>query len=222
MDRADEFFTAIKAGDAHKVNELLDQAAALANVKDQNGLSAVLVAAYYNEPAIAQTLVERGASLNIFEAATLGRLDRVKQIIADQPNLANAYAEDGFQPLGLAAFFGHAEVVRFLLARDAEINSPSKNQMRVMPLHSAIAAKHTEVVRLLLEYGAEVNTPQADDFTPLHEAAQNGDPEVIQLLLDRGAEVNARKTDGKTPLALAIEYKHPDTALLLRQHGGIE
>jgi ankyrin repeat protein len=214
-----DFIEAIKAGEIDQVTQALDRNATLVNAKADNGLSAVLVAAYYNEPQIAQLLVQRGAELSIFEAATAGALDRIEGWIVAQPELINACAPDGFQPIGLAAFFGHQTVVELLLRVGAEVDSPSKNSMRVRPLHSAIANRRTAIARLLIEHGADVNSTQADDFTPLHEAAQNGLLEITQLLLDRGAHVNAKLSNGKTPLALAIEQHHVEVDELLRRYG---
>ncbi len=218
-----EFFVAIKAGHTSEVTMLLAVDPSLANARDDNGLSAVLTAAYYQEPDIARLLVQRGAELSVFEACTVGELSPVKAWVERQPAAINAYAPDGFQPLGLAAFFGHADIVEFLLGKGAEVNSPSRNAMRVMPLHSAIANRHTEIVKLLLDHGADVNTTQADDFTPLHEAAQNGLLDVTQWLIARGANVNARlSSNAKTPLALAIERRHEDVAELLSARGAVE
>jgi ankyrin repeat protein len=214
-----DFIEAIKASEIDHVTQALDHAETLVNAKADNGLSAVLVAAYYNEPQIAQLLVQRGAELNIFEAAAVGALDRVEGWIVAQPELINAYAPDGFQPIGLAAFFGHLAVVELLLRVGAEVDSPSKNPMHVRPLHSAIANRRTAIARLLIEHGADVNSTQADDFTPLHEAAQNGLLEVTRLLLDRGAHVNARLANGQTPLALALEQRHVEVEELLRRFG---
>jgi ankyrin repeat protein len=219
LTTTDDFIDAIKAGAMDKVRQMLDHDPSLVDAKADNGLSAVLVAAYYNEPDIARLLAQRGASLNVFEATAVGALERVKEWITDQPDLINAYAPDGFQPLGLAAFFGHTPVVEFLLDKGAEINSPSKNRMRVRPLHSAIANRRTDIVKRLLDHGAEVNTTQADDFAPLHEAAQNGLLDVTHWLLDRSANANARLANGQTPLTLAIEAKHPDVAELLKRYG---
>ncbi len=217
-----DFIEAIKAGNIAQVTQALDQDPTLVNAKADNGLSAVLTAAYYNEPQIAQLLVQRGAELTIFEAAAVGALDRVEGWIVAQPELINAYAPDGFQPIGLAAFFGHQPVVELLLRVGAEVDSPSKNPMHVRPLHSAIANRRTAIAKLLIEHGADVNSTQADDFTPLHEAAQNGLLNIAQLLLDRGASVNAKLTNGQTPLTLAIEQHHVEVEELLRRYGANE
>src|SRR5512135_3096541 len=144
-----------------EVAQRLEVEPALVNARDENGLSAVLTAAYYQEPDIARLLVQRGAELNVFEACAVGELPRVQALVKQQPDLINAYAPDGFQPLGLAAFFGHTDMVEFLLSQGAAVNSPSRNAMRVMPLHSAIANRRSAIVRLLLDHGADVNAAQA-------------------------------------------------------------
>jgi ankyrin repeat protein len=219
--RVAEFIEAIKAGDLVRVNELLDQDPALVNAKSDAGISAVLLAMYYGKPTMGKLLVARDASLNIFEASAVGKLERVKELLGSQPGLANAYADDGFQPLGLASFFGHAEVVELLLAGGAQVNSASKNGQRVMPLHSAVAGGYIAIAKALLAHEADVNARQAGDFTPLHGAAQNGQLEMVNLLLAHGADVNAN-ANGKTPLAIALEKRHRDVASLLRQYGGKE
>ena len=129
--------------------------------------------------------------LDVFEAAAVGRADRVRELLDEDPSLANAWAEDGYQPLGLASFFGHAEAARLLVERGAEVNSASRNDMKVMPLHSAAAADDPdvryEIAKLLLEAGADPNTRQQDDFTPLMAAEQSGDERLAKLLSEAGA-----------------------------------
>lgn len=210
------FLEAIQAGNRAEVESLLATDASLVNAQTENGLSAVLLAAYYGESEIARLLAERGASLNIFEAAAVGEVNRVVKLLGGQPELANAYAEDGFQPLGLACYFGHLEVARVLLERGAAVNSASNNNQRVMPLHSAVANQHLELARLLLEHGADVNATQQDDFTPLHEAAQNGQLDMVKLLLEHGANIEAKKGDGKDALAIAVEHGKNEVADYLK------
>jgi ankyrin repeat protein len=213
------FFEAVKAGDQARVAALLEHTPSLIGARSESGTSAVLLAAYYGHPALAGWLAERSPRLDIFEAAAAGRRDRVAERLAEQPALANAYAADGFHPLGLAAFFGHVEVVEFLLGQGAGVNSPSNNAQRVMPLHSAAAGAHLAIARRLLDHGAEVNAVQAGGFVPLHSAAQNGQVEMVSLLLAHGAEVNARTHDGRTALNFALEGGHTAVVEVLRQHG---
>jgi uncharacterized protein len=211
------FIKAIQSGDQATVDEMLVREAQLVNVVDENGLSAVLIAAYYNQPAVAARLIEKGAHLNIFECAATGQLARLRQLVKNEPGLVNNFAADGFQPLGLAAFFGHLEATRFLLEMGAAVNSASKNALNVMPLHSAVANSHLEISRLLLEHGAEVNARQEQEITPLHEAAQNGHMQLVRLLLEYGADRQAKMSGGLTPADLARQQGHTQVALLLEE-----
>ena len=112
-------------------------------------------------------------------------------MLDEDPSSANAWAEDGFQPLGLASFFGHVEAARLLVERGAEVNSASRNDMKVMPLHSAAATgdpdARYELAKVLLEHGADPNARQQDDYTPLMAADQQGDERLRKLLVDHGA-----------------------------------
>jgi uncharacterized protein len=154
-------------------------------------MSDVLQAIYRGDRAEADRLAE-GRELDVFEAAALGRSERLRELLDADPALANAWAEDGFQPLGLASFFGHLEAARLLVESGAEINSASRNSFSVMPLHSAAASRDAdvryEISKLLLEAGADPNARQQDEFTPLMEAEQVGDERLRQLLLEHGAE----------------------------------
>src|ERR671936_2265756 len=123
-------------------------------------MSDVLDAIYRGDRDGAERLAE-GRELDVFEASALGRTERLRELLDADRSLANAWADDGFQPLGLASFFGNVEAARLLVERGAEVNSASRNQMNVMPLHSAAAAQDPEVryeiSKVLLEAGADPN-----------------------------------------------------------------
>ena len=169
-----------------KVIQLSGSEPSLVNARGADGLSAVLLAAYYGQPAIAHLLAERRSDLDIFEAAASGRVERVRALVEAQPALANAVAADGFQPLGLACFFGHFEAAKCLVEHGAEVNSPARNQQKVMPLHSAAASRNLEIARLLLEHGADANARQNNDFTPLQEPAHPGQIEMADCCWKTG------------------------------------
>ena len=155
-------------------------------------MSELLQAIYHGDQARADELLAAGPELDVFEAAAVGRTDRVRELLDEDPDLANAWADDGFQPLGLASFFGHVEVARLLVERGAEVNSASRNEMRVMPLHSAAATGDAdtryELAKLLLDNGADPNARQQDDYTPLMAADQHGDERLARLLEGHGAD----------------------------------
>jgi ankyrin repeat protein len=154
-------------------------------------MSELLQAIYRGDQARADELLAADLELDVFEAAAVGRADRLGELLDEDPALANAWAEDGFQPLGLASFFGHVDAARLLVERGAEVNSASRNDFKVMPLHSAAATGDPEVryalAKVLLEHGADPDARQQDDFTALMAADQHGDERLRSLLVEHGA-----------------------------------
>ncbi len=227
---AGDLFTAIKAGDAGRVESLLRERPGLANAREATGLTPLLTAAYYGKREIAELLLSGGAEVDVFAAAALGRTARLDALLRENPGLMHTHSPDGWTPLHLAAFFGHTEAVRLLLARGASAQAVSQNATGNTPFHSALASHDAGVApeprrhmaQLLLAAGAEIDLPDASGYTPLHLAAHDGDVELVGALLARGAEVNPRHDKGQTPLAVAVAAGHGEAADLLKRHGGTE
>jgi ankyrin repeat protein len=215
-----DFISAVAAGDTVKVREMLEKEPSLIDSKDGNGVSALLTAVFRSRKSMVELLLSQRKELDIFEAASVGDTERVRQLVAGSPELVNAYAPYGFFPLGLATFFGHLETVKALLASGADVNLQSRETMKVSALHSATAAGRLDIARLLLEAHADPNAKAAQDFRPLHEAAARGHMEFAAALLSAGADINARTADGKTPLAFAVEHQKEEMAEFLRARGG--
>jgi ankyrin repeat protein len=78
-------------------------------------------------------------------------------------------------PLIQAAVMGHADAVRVLMSRGAEVNKrePWHGQE---PLHTAAHQGHKEIAICLLDHGADVNAKDKQGFTLLFSAAQEGSP----------------------------------------------
>ncbi|HEV2891510.1 MAG TPA: ankyrin repeat domain-containing protein [Frankiaceae bacterium] len=178
-------------------------------------VSDLLDAVYRGDRAGRDAILRERAPADVFEAAAVGDVARLGELLDGDAALASATAEDGFTPLHLASFFGHADAVRALLARGAAVETVADNPMRVRPLHSAAASGDTEVVRLLVGAGANVNATQEGGYVPLHAVAQNGDAAAVDLLLDAGADPAARTEAGRSAADLANEAGHADLAARL-------
>jgi uncharacterized protein len=201
------FFEAIRQGNKQEVERRLRLNSSLIQAKE-NGLSPILLAAYHHSPEIATFLANKTVALTIFEASAIGKLNTIIRLLAHEPELVNAYAEDGFQALGLAAYFGHLEVAEYLVKAGAPLNSPSRNDLKAAPIQSAAAAGHVKIVRMLLEHQADPNVREQGGYTPLHAAAQNGHEEMIRVLLFAGADPNIKSANGKLPVDLAKKKGH--------------
>ena len=210
------FFEAIRQGNKQEVERRLRLSPGLIHARE-NDLSPILVAAYHHQPETASFLADKTVALTIFEASATGKLNNIIRLLAREPQLVNAYAEDGFQPLGLASFFGHFEAAEYLVKAGAPINSPSRNGLNAAPIQSAAAAGHAKIVKMLLEHRADPNVREQGGYSPLHAAAQNGDEGMIRTLLYGGADLNVKSNDGKTPLDLATEAGHAKAVVLLKE-----
>jgi ankyrin repeat protein len=200
---------AIKAGDAERVRALVDGDATLLGVLE-NDVTPVLLAIYHGRRDIADLLVELGAPVSFGEACALGDAARVKEMLDADPSVLRSRSADGFPVLGLAIFFGHGELARWLIDQGADVNAPATNAMKVAPVHAAAAMGDRETMRVLLERGADPNAQQQVDYTPLHDAAGRGDIEMAKLLLAHGARRDAKTSDGMTPADLARKYEKPE------------
>jgi ankyrin repeat protein len=216
---ADDVFRAIDAGDAGRLQELIEADASLAGARNESGLSAVISALYRGRMDLVEILLASGTELDVFEAASLGRTERVEAILESDPAKAHAWSADGFTPLHLASFFGHVESLRALLARSARVDAVSRNPMNVMPLHSAAAGPRDRapVAQALLDAGAEVDARSHRGFTALQEAAENGDEDLVELLLARGADPALTNDDGKSAADLAVDRGNEELAETLRE-----
>ena len=183
-------------------------------------VSEILQAKYTGNNARVEELLKAGPRLDVFEAAATGQTARVRDLITTNPSLVNAYAPDGFFPLGLAVFFGNTSTVDVLLQAGADVNQQSRENMKVSPLHSAAAARRVDLAEMLLVKGANPNSRAEGGFTPLHEVAVTGQLELAALLLKHGADINAKDNSGKTTLAHAISGNKDAVVAWLRDHGG--
>ena len=197
-------FELIDAGDADALRDELDLDPDLAGTSNADGLSPVLYALYNGKADLVEPLLDANPSLDIFDAAAVGRTRGLGELLDGEPELARSWSKDGFTALHLASFFGQEEAARILLERGAEVNVVARNaNIHVTPLHSAAAGSHPGIVKLLLEHGADPNAAQDGGFTPLHSAAQNDDRESAEALLEAGADPALVNDEGKVPADLA-------------------
>jgi ankyrin repeat protein len=167
-------------------------------------------------------LLARGASYDINVATKLGDLQRVRELIDEDPSLISQvppYSYYTGSPLRNAAGAGHNEVVKLLLDRGADINQPEPG---VAPhggaLHSALSGRHWDVVKLLLDRGANPNAEVESSGNCLFMAKHvNAPKEIIELLASYGAVMGADLADIETLAAML----HANPNLKVGPKGGL-
>ncbi len=213
---ADEFFEAIKAGDADRVSALVAEDSSLAAARNEQGISAIMWALYNQRRDLAELVSAAQPSLDVAEATAMGRIEELGALVAEDPARVSEHSPDGFTPLHLAAFFGQPAAVKWLLERGADPNAVAKNPTMVRPLHSAVASGLTESVVALVDSGADVNAAQQGGWTPLQAAAMHNRLEMVRSLLATGADVAQQTDDGKTAIGLAEAGGHDEMVKLLK------
>jgi hypothetical protein len=151
-----------------------------------------------------------------FQWVRSGNLDALQHLLDHglRPNLRN---EQGDSLLMLAAYHGHAAVVRALL--DAGANPELRNDRGQSPLAGAAYKGHAEVVRLLLDHGAEVDAQGPDGRTALMTAAMFNRTALVDLLLARGAQPGLRDAAGWRAEDAALHMGAEEAAAQLRAAG---
>jgi ankyrin repeat protein len=218
-DESAAIVEAAKAGNADEVRRLLASDPGLAAARRPTGETAVIAALYRGHDAIVDLLLDAGAPLDAFAAAATGRTEALASALESHPEELNAFAFDGWTPLHLASFFGHADAVEVLLDRGADLRAVSRNSLTNTPLHAATAGNHAAVALQLIARGADVRAIDAGAHTPLHIAAENGSVAVVEALLERGADPHAVDAEDKTPLSRAAARNHTEVVDLINIRG---
>jgi uncharacterized protein len=217
---ATRLLQALAQGDASTVETLVTEDRRLLTAQDELGRGLVILAVYSGQPALAWELVRRGSPEGIHEAAALGDMLRAGELLKKDPGSVEAWSVDGWTPLHLAAFFGHAGLCTLLVDRGALVGAVSRNVLANQPLHAAAAGGHLGSVQALLSRGADARSSRSrEGSTPLHIAADLGEDEVVRALLGAGAEVAALNDKGLTPVEVARRAGHWEIAELLLRHG---
>ena len=202
------FLDACKAGDDDRVRAMLDEDPSLVSSRAATGETPVIAALYRGHQSIVDRLIDAGAPLDLWTAAALGRADIVEARLHEDPTSVHRQSYDGWTPLHLAAFFGHAAVVTLLLEGGANLEAVSGNRIGNTALHAAVAGGRVDAALRLIDAGAAVNAADGGGHTPLHIAAEGGYVPIVESLLRHHADPHAVDAEDRTPLARAAARNH--------------
>lgn len=134
------------------------------------------------EPDLAEALMERGAKLDVWSAASLNRLQELEALLDEEPSRIHARGPDGKTPLHCVKSL---ETAKLLVARDAKLNVRCWDHDST-PLQYLVA-EHAEVASYLVEQGCDADIMAAavlGDIS-LAEKILAVDPTAIDACIDR-------------------------------------
>jgi ankyrin repeat protein len=136
--------------------------------------------------SLADVLLARGATYNVYIAAVIGDHEYVKSALRHDPALANFEDSSHSRPISAAARRNDLEMVKLLLDHGADPSLPEKGAPLGEALWIAVYQRQPEMAKLLLKHGANPNTAPESSGSALLQA--RGNEYLTRLLIEYGAE----------------------------------
>jgi len=182
------------------------------------GMTLMQLAVRMDQPVSAEWLATQGATLDLISAWDLGWQDRVPQLLAKNPGLANArFGRDPMTPLHVAAMRNDLNLARTILAANPDLSLDNGQIWHDAgtPLHQAAWFGHLEMVELLLEHHPPLEATNGYGGTPLRTAVygslhgpnrRGNYAAVVERLLAAGASVPAMASGTEAVAAILVKH----------------
>lgn len=172
-----------------------------------------------DQPARVSALLERGFDPNtvnpdglqgLFMAVNSDAL-RVASVLIHWPKTKVEWRNSKDEsPLMIASMKGHAELVKLLIAKDADVNKTGWT-----PLHYAASGAKKNIIEILLENSAYIDAESPNGSTPLMLAAMYGNADCVRLLLESGADPTLKNHLGLNAADFAKRVSRDDSLALI-------
>ncbi|RYX82549.1 ankyrin repeat domain-containing protein [bacterium] len=152
----------------------------------------------------------------LVQAASSGNLDRVKAIVATNPEFVSG--NESQSPLAAAVSNTQVEVVRFLLENGADPNAGGWNTTPLAQVMSRYDDKWKPIADLLADKGADVNALDESGMTILQRTLQNNNErqkDRVVWLLEHKANIYATSRGGTSALDTAINSSGTEAMKLI-------
>ncbi len=134
------------------------------------------------------------------KAARLGDIESLRDLASKGIRL-DKFDENGNSPIHVAALFGNADVVAFLVSNGVATDRRSKGRDGKTPAFIAATKGFDNVLSSLLENGANLKSRgKYNDSTLAHQAALHGHVNVLAFLANNKISIVEEDRHGHTPL----------------------
>ncbi|XP_076288079.1 protein fem-1 homolog CG6966 isoform X2 [Lasioglossum baleicum] len=123
----------------------------------------------------------------------------------------------GASPLWCASAAGHLALVKLLVKKGAQVNTPTLT--RSTPLRAACFDGYFDIVKLLVNHGADIEIANLHGHTSLMIACFKGHINIVRYLLALKADVNRKSARGNTALHDGAESGSLEIVKMLIKYG---
>jgi ankyrin repeat protein len=198
----DPLFVLAWSKDSARLIRLLNEHGANLERKDVEGRSLLFHCVEAGNSEAAHYLLEQDVEVDFASACGLGLVERMKDMLTANPDLATAPTDMEYwpSPMSLAAARGQLGSVRILYEHGAPVDGSGNED----PLPLAVRNGHSEVAEYLIEQGASPTMRVGWGWeTLLHLAAVSDSIPTIHALLEHGLDPTAIDGMRMTPLHTA-------------------
>ncbi|XP_032676963.1 kinase D-interacting substrate of 220 kDa B isoform X3 [Odontomachus brunneus] len=192
--------------------------------RDENGSTALILAATKGKIHFVRALINHGADVNAEDgdnwtallcAAKEGHTEICLELLEHGADLEH-HDMGGWTALMWATYRGRSATVTLLLARGADVNA--HGNFHISSLLWAAGRGYTDIVKDLIAHGAKVNVGDKYGTTALVWASRKGNVDIVDTLLKAGANVDTAGMYSWTALLVATLGNHVEVVLLLLEH----
>ena len=218
------FSQAVVAGDIEVCKELLEKNAFYVNEADEIGLTQLHYAAMSGQTDLCRLLFQHGAKADItWKGATENHRTPLEAAIANNHTetalvLLGAISPESLKPergrnrppLFLAILNENAEIIKALIAKKADVNTPGKiGEVVQTPFAYAVALENIEIAQILLDAGADIRFKQGNVQTSeaLFAAVLSRNYDLCSFLVESKVDLNVRYGGGKTVLHVLLSQR---------------
>jgi ankyrin repeat-rich membrane spanning protein len=206
------------------LKNLLESKQVQVDDRDENGTTALMLAATKGRSAFVRELLTHGADPNVEDsdswtallcASKEGHADIVLQLLEHSADIEHRDMGN-WTSLMWATYKGRTDVVMLLLDKGAEVNA--HGNYHISSLLWAAGRGYTQITETLISHGAKVNVGDKYGTTALVWACRKGYAEIVAMLLKAGANVDTAGMYSWTALLMATQGNHVEVVSLLLEH----